>query len=163
MRIFGVNIVFKFFRNLAARKKYQQSVDDWLTVLFCGFPELNLTYLKGKMDYAGLIQHGFTNGDKPGEIGLAASLQLFQKMIIDVSDSDRLAAFDNANSNVWSDPISNGVNYFAQITAQMVRNGEIKPATERLYLLQIMGALRGASTADITTTWGVEEIRRIRL
>ena len=45
----------------------------------------------------------------------------------------------------------------------MVRNGEIKPATERLYLLQIMGALRGASTAEIATAWGAEEIRRIHL
>jgi len=153
--------MFGFFKRTSDRKKYKQSVDDWVTLLFCGFPDLDLFRIKKKINYEGLVEHGFTGGDKPGEIGLGAALLLFQKFLIDIPMEQRLAAFDEITSNKWESPISIGINYFSQITAQMIQKGEIRPAEERLYLLQMVGALRGASVGELTSAWGTDELNRI--
>lgn len=155
--------MFKFLKNLSTRKKYQQSVDDWISVLFCGFPEFNISYLKEKIDYAGLIQHGLNKGEKAAEVGLAAALLLFQKALADLSESERITALDAVIGNDGNNQIAIGLNFYSQITSQMVGKGDILPMTERLYQKQMLGVLRGCSPEELTSAWANEELKNVGL
>jgi hypothetical protein len=132
---------------------YKRTVDDCLTVLFCGFDNALMPALKKQIDYDGLVRSSHKNGETtPKQCSVYAVALLMGKLVDHLNPEAREQAFRAVEQQDANDAFYKGYNYMLQIADQF---DNVSDQLKNVLIYQVPGKLRGLSQEQIDK-WRVE-------
>src|SRR5262245_18929833 len=143
--------MFEFLRQRADYREYRQTVNDCLTVLFCGFPGGLLHSLTQGMDLEGLVRDAHVKKEDPKECSIYATTILLGKLVEPMSVQEREDAYEAFKEQDGNHPLYKGINYMLQVAEQFRVNDQLLA----LLSYEILGQLRGL-TRDEIDSWRME-------
>jgi len=102
----------------AINRSYKRTVDDCLTVLFCGFPKGLLPSLRQRVGDSSLVRRGQAEGTDARVCSVQVAILLIRKIIGGLSKQDRQVLAQAFLQNDASNPTYKGFKYMFQIVEQ---------------------------------------------
>ena len=102
----------------AIGRSYRRTVDDCLTVLFCGFPNSLLPSLRQRFRNSGLVRRGQAEGTDARVCSVQVAILLIRKIIGGLSNQDRPELAQAFLQNDASNPTYKGFKYMFHIVEQ---------------------------------------------
>jgi len=133
----------------AANREYQRTVDDCLTVLFCGFPDHLLASLRQRVGSSGLVRRGQAEGTDARACSMQVAVLLIRKIVGSLSKQDRQKVAQAFLLNDARNPTYKAFKYMLQVAEQLnVSSGLVS------YLnAEAAGQLGGMSQEAIFNSW----------
>lgn len=154
--------MFDFFKNLSKQREYRQELDDWVTLLFCGFDQMDLAKFKKQIDYDGLAQNGLEKADSAALTATLATPLIFEKYANTLSEKDKSECIASIQNGSWNGSIAKGVNYMAQIGQQMLEKEKVSQREFDLCIFSVVGSVRNLSRDEILSEWMQKEISTVQ-
>jgi hypothetical protein len=133
----------------ARSRAYKKAVDDYLTVIFCGFPHGLLPSLRQRMDELALVRQGQAEGTDARSCSVQVAVLLVRRIIGRLSKRERQDLALAFLKNDAGDPIYKGFKYMFLVLEQM----NISPALVSYLKSEVAGQLRGMSQQAIFNSW----------
>jgi len=133
----------------AINRSYKRTVDDCLTVLFCGFPDGLLPSLRQRLGESSLVRRGQAEDTDARVCSVQVAILFIREIIGQLSKQDRLELAQAFVRNDASNPTYKGFNYMFQVVEQFhIPRGLVS------YLnAEVAGQLRGMSQKAIFNSW----------
>jgi hypothetical protein len=133
----------------ATNRAYKRTVDDYLTVLFCGFPNGLLPSLRQRVSNSRLVRRGQAEGTDARVCSVQVTILLIRKIIGHLSKQDRQELALAFLKNDASNPTYKGFKCMFQTVEQFhVPRGLVS------YLnAEVAGQLRGMPQKAIFNSW----------
>jgi hypothetical protein len=133
----------------AINRSYKRTVDDCLTVLFCGFPKGLLPSLRQQVGDSSLVRRGQAEGTDARVCSVQVAILLIRKIIGHLSKQDRQELAQAFLQNDASNPTYKGFKYMFQVVEQF----HIPRPLASYLNTEIAGQLRGMSQETIFNSW----------
>ena len=133
----------------ATNRAYKRTVDDCLTVLFCGFPNGLLPSLRQRVGNLGLVRRGQAEGTDARACSVQVAVLLIRKIIGRLSKQERQELAQAFLQNDASNPTYKGFKYMFQVVEQL----NVSPALVSYLNTEVAGQLRGMSQEAIFNSW----------
>jgi hypothetical protein len=133
----------------ATNRAYKRTVDDCLTVLFCGFPNSLLPSLRQRLGDSSLVRRGQAEGTDARVCSVQVAILLIRKIIGHLSKDDRLELAQAFLQNDASNPTYKGFKYMFQVVEQF----HVPRAFVSYLNAEVAGQLRGMSQKAIFNAW----------
>jgi len=130
-------------------RAYQKSVDDYLTILFRGFPDGLLPTLRRRAGNGGLVRRGEAEGTDPRICSVQVAVLLIRRLIGPLSAQDRQDVARAFLQNDASNPTYKG---FKSMFCAVERL-DVSPALVSYLNTEVAGQLRGMSQQAIFGSW----------
>jgi hypothetical protein len=128
---------------------YKRTVDECLTVLFCGFPNGLLSSLRQRVGNSGLVRRGQAEGTDARACSVQVAVLLIRKIIGRLSKQERQELAQAFLRNDASNPTYKGFKYMFQVVEQL----NVSPALVSYLNSEVAGQLRGMSQEAIFNSW----------
>jgi hypothetical protein len=135
--------------NRAYNRAYSRTVDDCLTVLFCGFPHGLLPALRHRVNISGLVRRGQAEGNNARACSVQLAVLLTREIIGPLSQRERDDLAQAFLQNEASNPTYKGFRYMFQVAEQF----DVSPALVSYLTTEVAGQLRGMSQEAIFNSW----------
>ena len=156
--LWGMGPMFQtFLKKRAANRAYQRTVDDCLTVLFCGFPNSLLPSLRKRVGNSGLVRRGQAEGTDARACSVQVAVLLVRKIIGHLSKQERQGLAQAFLQDDASNPTYKGFKYMFQVVEQL----NVSPAFVSYLNAEVAGQLRGMSQQAIFNSWVEARIGRV--
>ena len=133
----------------ATKRSYKRTVDDYLAVLFCGFPNSFLPSLRQRIGDSSLVRRGQVEGTDARVCSVQVAILLISKIIANLNKQDRLELAQAFLQNDASNPTYKGFKYMFQVVEQF----HIPRPLASYLNTEIAGQLRGMSQEAIFNSW----------
>jgi len=133
----------------ATNRAYKRTVDDCLTVLFCGFPNGLLPSLRQRVGNSGLVRRGQAEGTDARACSMQVAVLFIRKIIGPLSKQERQELAQAFLQNDASNPTYKGFKYMVQAMEQL----NVSPALVSYLSTEVAGQLRGMSQEAIFNSW----------
>ena len=133
----------------ATKRSYKRTVDDYLAVLFCGFPNSFLPSLRQRVGDSSLVRRGQAEGTDARVCSVQVAILLIRKIIGRLSKRDRQELAQAFLQNDASNPTYKGFKYMFQVVEQF----HIPRPLASYLNTEIAGQLRGMSQEAIFNSW----------
>ena len=133
----------------ATNRAYKRTVDDCLTVLFCGFPNGLLPSLGQRVGNSGLERRGQAEGTDARACSVQVAVLLIRKLIGPLSKQDRQDLAQAFLQNDASNPTYKGFKYMFKVVEQL----NVSPALVSYLNTEVAGQLRGMPQEAIFNSW----------
>jgi hypothetical protein len=133
----------------AINRAYDRTVDDCLTVLFCGFLNGLLPALRHRVNISGLVRRGQAEGNNARACSVQVAVLLTRKVIGPLSKRERHELAQAFLQNEASNPTYKGFRYMFQVAEQL----SVSPALVSYLTTEVAGQLRGMSQEAIFKSW----------
>jgi hypothetical protein len=133
----------------AINRSYKRTVDDYLTVLFCGFPSGLLPPIRQRVSNSSLVRRGQAEGTDARVCSVQVAILLIRKTIGHLSKQDRQELAQAFLQNDASNPTYKGFKYMFQVVEQF----HIPRPLASYLNTEIAGQLRGMSQEAIFNSW----------
>lgn len=143
------HMIQSLFEKRATNREYQRSVDDCLTVLFCGFPEVLLASLRQRVGSSGLVRRGQAEGTDARACSMQVAVLLIRKIVGSLSKQDRQDVAQAFLQNDDSNPTYKGFKYMLQVAEQF----NVSSALVSYLNAEVAGQLGGMSQGAIFNSW----------
>jgi hypothetical protein len=137
------------FKKRAISRAYKRTVDDCLTVLFCGFPNGLLPSLRQRVGNSGLVRRGQAEGTDARACSVQVAVLLIRKIIGPMSKQGRQELAQAFLQNDASNPTYKGFKYMFQVAEQL----NVSPALVSYLNTEVAGQLHGMSQQAIFNSW----------
>jgi len=133
----------------ATKRSYKRTVDDYLAVLFCGFPNSFLPSLRQRVGDSSLVRRGQAEGTDARVCSVQVAILLIRKIIGRLSKRDRQELAQAFLQNDASNPTYKGFKHMFHVVQQFhVPHGLVS------YLnAEVAGQLSGISQKAIFNSW----------
>jgi hypothetical protein len=135
--------------NRAYNRAYSRTVDDCLTVLFCGFPHGLLPALRHRVNTSSLVRRGQAEGNNARACSVQLAVLLSRQIIGPLSRQERQDLAQAFLQNEASNPTYKGFRYMFQVAEQF----GVSPALVSYLTTEVAGQLRGMSQEAIFNSW----------
>jgi hypothetical protein len=135
--------------NHAYRAAYRKTVDDCLTVLFCGFPEGSLPSLRQRVGDWGLVRRGQAEGTNARTCSVQVAILLIRKILGSLSSQER----QDLAQAFLRDDVSNPTYRGFKSMFRVLEHLQVPPALVTYLKTEIAGQLRGMSQEAIFNAW----------
>jgi len=132
----------------AINRAYKRTVDDCLTVLFCGFPSGLLPSL-GRVDNSRLVRRGQAEGTDARACSVQVAVLLIRKILGALSKHEREELARAFLQNDASNSTYKGFKYMFYVVEQL----SISPALVSYLNTEVAGQLRGIPQQAIFNAW----------
>ena len=150
MRPRGMGHMFQaLLKKRATNRAYKRTVDDCLTILFCGFPNGLLPSLRQRVRNSGLVRRGQAEGTDARACSVQVAVLLIRKIIGPLSKRERQELAQAFLQNDASNPTYKGFKYMFQVVEQL----DVSPALVSYLNTEVAGQLRGMSQEAIFNSW----------
>jgi hypothetical protein len=95
----------------ATKRSYKRTVDDYLAILFCGFPNSLLPSLRQRVGDSSLVRRGHAEGTDARVCSVQVAILLIRKIIGRLSKQDRQELAQAFLQNDASNPTYKGFKY----------------------------------------------------
>jgi hypothetical protein len=133
----------------ATNRAYKRTVDECLTVLFCGFPNGLLPSLRQRIGNSGLVRRGQAEGTDARACSVQVAVLLIRKIIGPLSKQERQELARAFLQNDASNPTYKGFKYMFQVVEQL----NVSPALVSYLNTEVAGQLHGMSQEAIFNSW----------
>ena len=133
----------------ATNRSYKRTVDDCLTVLFCGFPDSLLPSLRQRVGNSSLVRRGQAEGTDVRVCSVQVAILHIRKIFGHLSKQDRQKLAQAFLQNDASNPTYKGFKYMFQVVEQL----NVSPALVSYLNTEVAGQLRGMSQEAIYNSW----------
>jgi hypothetical protein len=133
----------------AINRSYKRTVDDCLTVLFCGFPDGLLPSLRPRLGESSLVRRGQAEGTDARVCCVQVAILFIREIIGQLSKQDRLELAQAFVRNDASNPTYKGFKYMFQLVEQL----QVSPALVSYFNTEVAGQLHGMSQTQIFNSW----------
>jgi hypothetical protein len=141
--------MFQALHTRATKRSYKRTVDDYLAVLFCGFPNSLLPSLRQRAGDSSLVRRGRAEGTDARVCSVQVAILLIRKIIGRLSKQDRQELAQAFLQNDASNPTYKGFKYMFQVVEQF----DIPRPLASYLNTEIAGQLRGMSQEAIFNSW----------
>jgi len=132
----------------AINRAYKRTVDDCLTVLFCGFPSGLLPSL-GRVDNSRLVRRGQAEGTDARACSVQVAVLLIRKILGALSKHEREELARAFLQNDASNSTYKGFKYMFLVLEQL----DVSPSLVSYLKSEVAGQLRGMSQQAIFNSW----------
>jgi hypothetical protein len=133
----------------AINRSYKRTVDDYLTVLFCGFPSGLLPPIRQRVSNSSLVRRGQAEGTDARVCSVQVAILLIRKIIGHLSKQDRQELAHAFLQNDARNPTYKGFKYMFEIVEQL----HVSPALVSYLNTEVAGQLNGLSQEAIFNSW----------
>lgn len=141
----------------ATIRAYERTVDDCLTVLFCGFPDGLLPSLRKRVGKSSLVRRGQAEGTGARACSVQVAVLLVRKIIGHLNEQERQELAQAFLQNDASNLTYRGFKYMFQVVEQL----NVSPALVSYLNTEVAGQLRGMSQEAIFNSWVEVRIGRV--
>lgn len=141
----------------ATIRAYERTVDDCLTVLFCGFPDGLLPSLRKRVGKSSLVRRGQAEGTGARACSVQVAVLLVRKIIGHLNEQERQELAQAFLQNDASNLTYRGLKYMFQVVEQL----NVSPALVSYLNTEVAGQLRGMSQEAIFNSWVEVRIGRV--
>ena len=138
-----------FLNRRAASRAYQSAVEDCLSVLFCGFPDGLLPFVKHRIHVSDLVRRGRVEGTDARVCSVQVAIPLIRKIIGRLSEQERQTVAQAFLRNDASNTIYKGFIQMFQVVQQL----NVSPALVSYLTTEVAGHLRGMTQEAIFNSW----------
>ena len=136
-------------RKRAVNRAYKRTVDDCLTVLFCGFPSGLVPSRGRRVDNSRLVRRGRAEGTDARACSVQVAVLLIRKILRALSKQEREKLARAFLQNDASNPTYKGFKYMFYVVEQL----SISPALVSYLNTEVAGQLRGMPQQAIFNSW----------
>lgn len=136
-------------RKRAAQLAYKRTVDDYLTILFRGFPDALLSSLRQRAGHSGLVRQGQAAGTDARVCAVQAAVLLVRKIIGSLSTQERENLARAFLLNDAGNPAYRGFKYMFRVVEHL----DTPPALVSYLNTEVAGQLHGLSQKAIFNSW----------
>ena len=133
----------------ATSRVYKRTVDECLTILFCGFPTSLPPSLSQRVRTSGLVRQGQVEGTNARACSVQVAVIFVRKIIGRLSKRERQELAQAFLQDDASNPTYKGFKYLFQVVEQL----GVSPALVSYLNSEVAGQLRGMSQEAIFTSW----------
>ena len=133
----------------ARNRAYKRTVDDCLTVLFCGFPNGMRPTLRQRFGNSGLVRRGQAEGTDARACSVQMAVLLVRRIIGHLSKGERQELAQAFLRNDASNATYKGFKYMFHVVEQL----DVSPALVSYLNSEVAGQLRGMSQEAIFNSW----------
>ena len=135
-------------RKRAAQLAYKRTVDDYLTILFRGFPDALLSSLR-HAGHSGLVRQGQAAGTDARVCAVQAAVLLVRKIMSTLSAQERQDLARAFLLNDAGNPAYKGFKYMFRVVEHL----DTPPALVSYLNTEVAGQLHGMSQKAIFNSW----------
>jgi hypothetical protein len=136
-------------RKWAVHRAYKDTVDNYLAVLFCGFPNDPLVSPRQRLGYWGLVRQGQAAGTDKRICAVQVAVVLIRKIMGALSIQERQDLARAFLTNDASNPTYKGFKVLFQVVEQL----NIPPAFVSYLNTEVAGQVHGMSQKEIFHSW----------
>ena len=133
----------------AINRAYKRSVDEYLTVLFGGFPDGLLPTLRQRTGNSGLLRQGQVAGTNARACSVQVAVLLVRKIIGHLGKRERQELAQAFLQNDAGNPTYKGFKFMFQVVEQL----GVSPALASYLNSEVAGQLRGMPQEAIFNSW----------
>jgi hypothetical protein len=133
----------------AIHRAYQEAVDDYIAVLFCGFPDGLLPTLRQRFGNSALVRRGQAEGTDARACSVQLAILLIRKVIGSLSEQERQ---DLARAFLQND-VSNATYKGFKCMFLVAERLNVPPALVSYLNTEVAGQLRSMSQEAIFGSW----------
>ena len=133
----------------AANRAYKQAIDNYLSVLFRGFPEGLLPSLRQRVGDAGLVRQGHAAGTDARACSVQVAILLIREILDPLSSQERQDVARAFLRNDAGNPTYKGFKYMLRVVEHL----HVPPALVTYLNTEVAGHLRGMSQKAIFNAW----------
>ncbi|WP_431557607.1 hypothetical protein [Methyloceanibacter sp.] len=133
----------------AAHRAYKRTVDEYVAVLFCGFPDNMLPSLRQRVGNWGFVRRGQAEGTDACACAVQVAVLLTRKIIGALNKRERQDLEQAFLRNDASNPAYKGFKCMLQVVDRL----DVSPALVSYLNTEIAGQLRGMPQQAIFNSW----------